>query len=124
LLRKLGGGEAGALDAVLNRLEAQGLLSEARFGEQYVRQRSAKGYGPLRIRAELQQRGLDEAQLDQCLRDAEIDWEALLQQVIARKFPGPLPADRREQARIQRALYQRGFSDELIRRALKGLDEA
>ena len=95
-------------------------MSEARFAEQYVRQRSAKGYGPLRIRAELQQRGLDGAAIDRALEAAEVEWEGLLLGLIQRKYGLPLPAHRHERARIQRALQQRGFSEELIRQALKG----
>src|SRR3990167_2544794 len=46
------------IDAALERLVQEGLLSEARYLESFVGYRARAGYGPLRIREELIQRGL------------------------------------------------------------------
>ncbi len=55
------------VEQALDRLEDQGLLSESRFAEAFVRQRQLRGSGPLKIRAELRQKGLNENLLDQFL---------------------------------------------------------
>jgi regulatory protein len=102
---------------VLDGLEQAGLLSEARFAEQYVRQRSAKGYGPARIRAEMQQRGLAPAEIQQALAQAEVVWEDGLRRLVEHKY-GDLPADPKALARVQRSLLQRGFPEAMIRRVL------
>jgi regulatory protein len=105
---------------MLDGLEQAGLLSEARFAEQYVRQRGAKGYGPVRIRAELQQRGIAPSEIQRALAEAEVPWEEQLHRLIQRKYGHPLPSDRQELARVQRALHQRGFTEAMIRQALAG----
>ena len=43
------------IDPVLDDLERRRLLSDARFAENYVSQRSRRGYGPLRLRARSRQ---------------------------------------------------------------------
>ena len=46
------------IDAALDILENEHLLSDERFAQAYVRMRSRKGFGPIRIRQELQERGI------------------------------------------------------------------
>ena len=56
-LRKRGAPEE-LIEAALQRLSEEGLLSEARYLESFVAYRARAGYGPQRIREELGQRGL------------------------------------------------------------------
>ena len=60
LARKLRkrGATAELIESALDRLEADGLLDEARYLQCFVGSRARNGYGPLRIREELTQRGL------------------------------------------------------------------
>ena len=53
----------------LDELERSGALADARFTDSFVRSRIAKGQGPQRIRAELAQRGIADAEADDGLRD-------------------------------------------------------
>ena len=46
------------LSVEIEKLEEEGLINDQRFAEQYIHSRSAKGYGPLRIEIELNQRGV------------------------------------------------------------------
>ncbi|MCW8847229.1 MAG: recombination regulator RecX, partial [Sedimenticola sp.] len=46
------------LSEVLDDLERSGYLSDDRFTELYVNYRKQKGFGPIRIRQELQERGI------------------------------------------------------------------
>src|SRR5579885_2595342 len=50
--------DAALIERVLSGLEAERAQSDDRFVSEYVRQRSEKGYGPLRIQQELRQRGI------------------------------------------------------------------
>jgi len=106
---------------VLDALAAQGLQSDPRFTEQYVQQRRRKGYGPLRIGAELQERGIPADLAEAWLDPRDPDWREQLREVARGKFGDAPPADRREMARRARFLEYRGFPAELIRRLL--LDE-
>jgi len=116
--------EPGELDAVLDDLAAAGLQSDRRYAESFVRSRIERGQGPLRIRKELRQRGVEAALAEQALAEAEVDWDARLRDVHRKRFGSTPPADRREQARQARFLAQRGFPDAAIRDLLTDPGEA
>jgi len=106
----------------LDRLADEGLLSEARYLESYISSRARSGYGPSRIREELSQRGLPRGDVEQALREADIDWQAQLADVWRRKFAGQLPSDPRERAKQTRFLVYRGYSMDKVGRLLSGRD--
>ena len=109
------------IEPALDRLCEQGLLSESRYLESYVRSRANAGYGPLRIREELSQRGLPKADIEQALRDSGFDWAEQLRDLWQRKFAGkPCAGDARERARQSRFLLSRGFSAETVRQVMRG----
>ena len=108
------------IDSALDRLTEEGLLSESRYLESFVSYRARSGYGPLRIREELGQRGLQRADIELALRDSDINWQAQLEDVWRRKFSGQLPVDARERARQGRFLAYRGYSMEMIGRLFSG----
>jgi regulatory protein len=124
LTRKLAkrGAPLELIDTALERLAQEGLLSEARYLESFVGYRARAGYGPLRIREELIQRGLPRADIEQALGDCGIDWREQLEQTWRRKFAGQLPGDAREHAQQGRFLSYRGYPLDLIGRLLRGLD--
>ena len=108
------------IEEALDRLTEDGLLSEARYLESFVSYRARSGYGPLRIREELSQRGLQRGDIELALRESGIDWQEQLQDVWRRKFSGHLPIDARERAKQGRFLSYRGYSMELINRLFSG----
>jgi regulatory protein len=112
-------GAAAQVEAVLDWLEANGYLSPERFVESRVHARSAR-YGNLRIRQELKQHqvalGADAAQ---ALKDSELQRARAVRE---RKF-ATWPANAPERARQARFLAGRGFSPEVIGRALRGPPE-
>ena len=113
-------GAAGEMiDAELERLAEEGLLSDQRFLECFIRSRANAGYGPLRIRDELGQRGLPCSAVERALADSGIDWADNLRQLWRRRFAG-LPQDARERAKQGRFLLQRGFALEGVNRLLRG----
>lgn len=124
LTRKLR--QRGAIDELiepaLDRLAEEGLLSEARYLESFIRYRSSAGYGPARIREELGQRGLVRGDIDQALRESEVDWGERLRDIWQRKFAGQRPQDPRSRAQQMRFLVYRGFSMEMVGRLLNGRD--
>jgi len=107
------------VDEVLEGLEKRGLLSDARFVEHYVMQRSRKGFGPLRIRAELAERGVSGEVVADWLDRGDIDWAERLGDLASRKFGEEPAGDARELARRGRFLEQRGFPISLVRRYLE-----
>ena len=102
------------LSGVLARLEEERLLDDQRFSEGYIRWRVRSGFGPLRIKNELQQRGvdIDWKQLN------SIAWDDELRAVREKKFGRALPSTMAEQAKQTRFLAYRGFPQDLIRKCL------
>src|SRR5690606_19619366 len=107
------------LDTLLDQLEESGLLSDRRFAESLTRMRSGRGYGPLRVRAELAAKGVGAAAVEQAMQE-EPDWLHLARSALHKKFGALPPADRESRARRYRFLAQRGFSAEQINAALSG----
>ncbi|OLF55429.1 recombination regulator RecX [Pseudomonas chlororaphis] len=108
------------IETALDRLTEEGLLSESRYLESFVSYRARSGYGPLRIREELNQRGLQSTDIELALRESGIDWQAQLEDVWRRKFAGHLPVDAKERAKQGRYLAYRGYSMDMIGRLLSG----
>ncbi|MDR5858973.1 regulatory protein RecX [Halomonas eurihalina] len=107
------------VEACLLELEEQGLQSDARFAESFLRSRVARGQGPLKLRAELGRRGIDDDIARQAFAElaSEVDWFELAAEVLARRFSGPGQTPR-ERARRERFLAGRGFDFEQLRHAL------
>ncbi|WP_300730085.1 recombination regulator RecX [Pseudomonas sp.] len=108
------------IDTALDRLTEEGLLSESRYLESYIAYRAGSGYGPLRIREELNQRGLPRGDVEQALRECGFNWQERLEETWRRKYSGQLPHDVKERARQGRFLAHRGYSLEMIGRLLSG----
>ena len=100
------------VDEVIETLARENLQSDMRFAESYLRQRAAKGYGPLRIHQEMRHRGVGEADVEHAFRSGEYDWAAQAARVLRRKFGAVPAADLREKARRSRFLQYRGFAYE------------
>ncbi|MEX0451503.1 regulatory protein RecX [Spiribacter sp. 218] len=96
------------INGVLDALASEGLLSEERFTEVFIRQRVAAGYGPLRIRAELSERGVDGGIVDAHLQLYDDEWTERCHEAWHKRF-GEAPQNRREWARQMRFLTNRGF---------------
>lgn len=108
------GFDADSIEAVLDELTHAGLHSERRYAESYARQRAMKGYGPLRIRAELSERGIDRDLVNQALNELNIDFTELAHRFYRRKYHKPVQ-DYQEKARRSQAMARRGFSREHLR---------
>lgn len=113
--------EQAEIEQALDRLQAMDALNEERFAEQYVRMRLRQGYGPARIRADLAERGVHTATVDDQLSgEADGHWLARAEAARRRRFGKALPAEYGEQARQARFLERRGFPAAHIARVLRG----
>ena len=106
------------IDGVLDDLEVEGLLEEARFVESFIRSRVGKGQGPTRIQADLIQRGIAEARIQAGLVDVQQDWGRLASAVRCKRFGAMEPREFSERARQMRFLQYRGFERDQIEVAL------
>ncbi len=95
-------------------MSQEGLQSNARFAENYIRFRQTKGYGPLHIRSELLARGLSEEFIEHHLKIADNAWFVGIQKVWHKRFKGIKPRDFKTRAQQMRFLQYRGFTQEQI----------
>ncbi|MCL2525090.1 MAG: recombination regulator RecX [Betaproteobacteria bacterium] len=107
------------LDAVLDALQDERLLSDPRYAAARVAAR-ARRYGDARLRQELRQQGVGDEDIAAALPQGG-DESGRCRAVWARKF-GALPETAEERARQMRFLQYRGFSGEAIRRVMRGAD--
>jgi regulatory protein len=112
------------LDAVLDRLEAERLLSDYRYASQRVIAR-ARRYGNGRLQQELRQSGVSDEDIAAALPEAGDETERC-HAVWTRKF-SQAPCSMTERAKQMRFLQYRGFSGEAIKQTLRkvtqGADE-
>ncbi len=107
-----------ALQAV-ERLTGEGLQDDRRFIEGFAQSRIKQGKGPVRLRADLRQRGVDSALIDEVLQVLSPDWLALAREVRRKKFGSTMPRSFSEKAKQMRFLQYRGFSQAEIESALR-----
>jgi regulatory protein len=104
-----------ALNAVVDLLLSKKQLSDERFAEERARSLSRK-YGAARIRQDLKARGVTDEVAGRVSEAGDLE---RAKAILSRKYRDAA-ATREEQARRARFLQSRGFSYDVIRRALSG----
>ena len=104
-----------AAAAAVDWLCEKGLLDDSRYAGMVVRHYAAKGYGPGRVRQELQRRGVPRELWEEALRELP-EPEDKLDAFLASRLKDP--GDRAQVQKVSAALIRRGFSWEEIRAAL------
>ena len=123
LTRKLGrkfsgqtiGHVSGVEDVIeeeLLKLRQEGVQSDARLAEVFIRARTGRGQGLIKIRMELKGRGVSEDDIALAFEACSVDWYSLAHEVAVKKFGDGFESrqDRKEKSRLSRFLQQRGFS--------------
>lgn len=113
------GHEPDKIHGALATLQQNGLQDDQRFAEAYIRSRLLRGYGELRIRQELKQKGVADDLANLSIQQAEIDWFALAAEVRRKRFGEQCPDDFKDRARQMRFLQYRGFTHDQITESFK-----
>lgn len=103
----------------VERLRQEGLQSDRRMAEAFIRSRTQRGQGPLKIHSELRGRGVADATIAVALIESDTDWATLAAELYERKYGTAVPDNPRELARRSRFLQQRGFTFDQISPLLK-----
>lgn len=103
----------------LSKLQKEGLQSDQRFLEAFIRYRRNKGNGPLKINSELYHKGVDSSMVKAELYGEDHDWFECCQRALEKRFKVLDTSSQKEVQRCHRFLAQRGFESEMIREALK-----
>ena len=105
----------------IEELKRDGLLSDERFAESYLQSRKRRGFGPLRIKSELIQRGIKENLFDSL--EKEIDWSSSAFDALKKKVNGEAPQETKEILKLKNFLNYRGFEFQDIDKAFSMLNK-
>ena len=97
------------INFTLDKLEGNNLLNDSRFLEEYVQARRKRGFGPIKISVELEQRGVNESLI---LNEIERfdDWENLAELSFKKRFPDGASKDFKELQKQKNFLTNKGFT--------------
>jgi regulatory protein len=104
------------IEQAIVELQQGDWLSDERYAEAYIRMRQLKGFGPIRIAIELNERGVKEAIVAQYLHSDDAVWQQTLEQQYQKKYKNEAITDYNDKAKRIRFLQYRGFAlDEIYR---------
>jgi len=112
------GFDASVADDAVAELVDDNLQSDARFVEAFISSRINQGKGPVKIRADLRERGIAGSDVENGLEVAGHDWYASACEVRLKKFGPDQPREFSEKARQMRFLQSRGFDSDQIQAAV------
>lgn len=117
------GASAEEVERVIAWCHEHSYLDDNRFVSRFIASRSRKGYGPARIRQELNQKGIGRELTEKAMRECEIDWSRLAREQASRKYGEPLPTAFAEKVKVQRFLLYRGYLMEDIQTIWRNFDD-
>lgn len=115
-----------AIETTLARCRDLGYLDDRAFAASRARVRRERGWGPLRIRAELHGLGVEAEWIAAALRDPEEpDRDPVVEarRVVEKKFGAQTASDWRDRQKRYAFLLRRGFEPEVIAAALNEDDQ-
>ncbi len=110
--------ESTLLERVLDSLQEAGYQSDERFAEVLTRSRLGSGYGAMRVRQELRQKGIASELVEQALEVEEADGYTQALDACRRRFGETPPDNPKEYARRMRFLVNRGFGFDEAKKAI------
>jgi regulatory protein len=113
--------EPGQLAKTLDDLQAKGFLDEQRAADSLAHRRGQK-LGTARVVAEMKARGIEADAITQAAAELKVTELERAREVWRRKF-GEVAVDAAGKSKQMRFLMARGFSAEVIRKAVVGADD-
>ena len=110
------------IDALLDVLIQEGLQSDERFAESYIRFRSRRGFGLRRLLQELEQRGVSASIVNQAVSVSEVDFFQVAEVAFRKKFSRKAVTIM-EKSKQVRFMEYRGFYTEEVNHAIRTLSD-
>ena len=119
-----------AIEIALDDLAARGLQCDVRFAESYTRMRVNRGFGPNKVRADLQLRKLTREVIEDAISENDANWSDNAYNALLKKFGDPdnhfgrvtaqqnFGSSASDRARMQRFLHSRGYNPSDISSAI------
>lgn len=106
-----------AIEQALDRLEELGLHDEQKSCRHMARSFAEfRGYGPIKIRGRLREKGFSSMDIDDAMDHLEVDWHELCRNVAEKRA-------HKGRAAVLRFLASRGFPSSIARRAAEEVAE-
>lgn len=103
------------INQVLDTLVKENYQSDERFTEAYIRYRRERGYGPVKIKLELQERGIDADIISRLLNFNDTSWWDKIKTLRNKRYGNDVDMDYKAQMKQQRFFAQRGFTQDQIK---------
>ena len=97
------------INSALDKLEENNLLSDSRFAEEYVQARRRKGFGPIKIKVELEKRGVEELLISNQINKFD-DWDNVAELSFKKRFPDGASKDFKQLQKQKNFLTNKGFT--------------
>tara|TARA_B110000008_G_scaffold143726_1_gene145491 strand:+ start:127 stop:582 length:456 start_codon:yes stop_codon:yes gene_type:complete len=108
------------LEDSIDQLVKEGLISDERYAESYFQSRKNRGFGPLRIKNELKQKGVNESLFNEIQEGT--DWSVMAMNVLQKKVRGKFPEEQKDVLKLKNFLNYRGFNFQDIDKAFSMLE--
>ena len=106
------------IQETIDKLTEEGMQSDTRFAESFVRNRVDRGAGPLRVKAEMLARGLDDEIMQTALDQFKDWWKDLAAEAYQKRYGDDPIADYKDKTKRMAFLQSRGFTSEQINYAV------
>ena len=100
------------------KLKEEGLISNQRYAEAYIRSRFHSGFGPVRIKYELGKKGVIETMIIKAFQETDLDWDDKLKSEFKKKYESN-EVKNLNINKISKFFLYRGFDLEKISKLVK-----
>ena len=107
------------INAVIERLQTQGLQDDGRFAEMFIRSRVNRGKGPDLIRRELDQHGLSAVDTEAMFAEYAEDWKTKALYQLEKKYQPADMDDYATKSKAKQFLYRKGYDSDTCSRAVE-----
>ena len=108
--------------AVIDELLENGYLSDERFTESYIRSRTNRGFGPIKIKSELKSKGITGRLIGEFLDGGSAHWFDVARELYDKKYTSERAKDYKEWTKRARFIQSRGFTMEHIQAVMPSAD--
>ena len=102
----------------ISKLKEEGLISNQRYAEAYIRSRFHSGFGPIRIKYELEKKGVIEIIIKTAFQETDLDWDDKLRSEFKKKYESN-DVKNLNANKISKFFLYRGFDLEKISKLIK-----
>lgn len=110
------------LDTLVEQLQSENYLSDHRFTEAFVRSRKHRGVGPVKLRAELNNKGVDSELAESMIDASSKEWLEVALKLHDKKYGDQAVSDYNQWTKRARFLQSRGFTMDHIKNVIPNVD--